>query len=121
MGEEGVEAAEGGARRMLAPVMASSLTTIAAFLPLMLVGGFMGRLFFAIPLVIISVIVASLIESFLVLPGHLRHAFKGARKKRRARIRRNLDRGFEYFRDRLESTAQANIARYSADLRAQGF
>jgi predicted metal-dependent HD superfamily phosphohydrolase len=27
----------------------------------------------------------------------------------------------EFFRDRLESTAQANISRYSADLRAQGF
>ena len=27
----------------------------------------------------------------------------------------------DYFRDRLESTARANIARYSADLRAQGF
>ena len=27
----------------------------------------------------------------------------------------------EYFRDRLESTAQTNISRYSADLRAQGF
>ncbi len=101
MGEGGVQASEGGARRMLAPVMASSLTTIAAFLPLMLVGGFMGRLFFAIPLVIVSVILASLIESFLVLPGHLRHAFKGAHKKRRARLRKSLDRGFDFFKDRL--------------------
>lgn len=101
MGEGGVEASEGGARRMLAPVMASSLTTIAAFLPLMLVGGFMGRLFFAIPLVIISVIVASLIESFLVLPGHLRHAFKGAHKRRRSNLRRRLDQGFDFFRDRI--------------------
>jgi multidrug efflux pump subunit AcrB len=101
MGEGGAQAAEGGARRMLAPVMASSLTTISAFLPLMLVGGFMGRLMFAIPLVIVSVIVASLIESFLVLPGHLRHAFKGKHKKRRAGIRKCLDNGFEFFRDRM--------------------
>lgn len=100
-GEGGVQAAVGGARRMLAPVMASSLTTIAAFLPLMLVGGFMGRIMFAIPLVIVSVIVASLIESFLVLPGHLRHAFKGAHAHRRAGIRRGLDAGFDFFRDRM--------------------
>jgi len=46
---------------------------------------------FAIPLVIVSVIVASLIESFLVLPGHLRHAFKGAHAHRRVGIRRKLD------------------------------
>lgn len=101
MGEGGVQAAEGGAKRMLAPVMASSLTTIAAFLPLMLVGGFMGRLMFAIPLVIIAVIVASLIESFLVLPGHLRHAFKGKHRARRSVIRQRLDTGFERFRDRI--------------------
>ena len=37
-GEASLEAAEGGARRMLAPVVSSSLTTISAFLPLMLVG-----------------------------------------------------------------------------------
>jgi multidrug efflux pump subunit AcrB len=101
MGEGGVQAAQGGAQRMLAPVMASSLTTIAAFLPLMLVGGFMGRLMFAIPLVIIAVIVASLIESFLVLPGHLRHAFKHAHKARRAGIRQRLDNGFNNFRNRI--------------------
>ncbi len=33
-GEGSLEAAEGGARRMFAPVMSSSLTTIAAFIPL---------------------------------------------------------------------------------------
>ncbi|MEE9447442.1 MAG: efflux RND transporter permease subunit [Arenicellales bacterium] len=98
-GESGEQAAAGGAIRMLAPVMASSLTTIAAFLPLMFVGGFMGRLMFAIPLVIIAVIIASLIESFLVLPGHLRHAFKGVHRTRRSNIRLKLDAGFERFRD----------------------
>ncbi|MFT5599005.1 MAG: multidrug efflux pump subunit AcrB, partial [Chitinophagales bacterium] len=74
-GEDPLKASEGGARRMLAPVLASSLTTIAAFLPLMLVGGRMGNIMIAIPIVIICVIIASLIESFLILPGHLRHAF----------------------------------------------
>lgn len=101
MGESGASAAQGGAQRMLAPVMASSLTTIAAFLPLMLVGGFMGKLMFAIPLVIVAVIIASLIESFLVLPGHLRHAFKHTHRARRSQIRQRLDNGFEHFRDKL--------------------
>ncbi len=74
-GEPPLLAAEGGARRMFAPVLASSLTTIAAFFPLMLIGGPMGKILFAIPLVIIAVIIASVIESFLVLPSHLRHSF----------------------------------------------
>ncbi len=101
MGEDALMASEGGARRMLAPVMASSLTTIAAFIPLMLIGGRMGNIMSAIPLVIISVIIASLIESFLILPGHLRHAFVGAQPSKRSAIREKLDNGFEYIRDHL--------------------
>jgi multidrug efflux pump subunit AcrB len=101
MGEDPLLAAEGGARRMLAPVIASSLTTIAAFLPLMLVGGRIGNILGAIPLVIICVILASLVESFLVLPGHLRNAFVHTHKIKPNSIRARLDRGFEVFRDRM--------------------
>ncbi len=97
MGEDPLRAAEGGARRMLGPVLASSLTTVAAFLPLMLVGGVMGNILSTIPLVIVSVILASLIESFLILPGHLRGAFRHAHQPRPLRVR--LDAAFERFRE----------------------
>jgi multidrug efflux pump subunit AcrB len=100
MGEDPLLAAEGGARRMLAPVIASSLTTVAAFLPLMLVGGRIGNILGAIPLVIICAILASLVESFLVLPGHLRNAFVHTHKIKPHSIRARLDRGFEVIRDR---------------------
>jgi multidrug efflux pump subunit AcrB len=75
-GEQPLKAAESGARRMFAPVLASSLTTVAAFIPLMLVSGPTGKILFDIPLIICAVILASLIESFFVLPGHLRHSFQ---------------------------------------------
>jgi multidrug efflux pump subunit AcrB len=97
MGEDPLRAAEGGARRMLGPVLASSLTTVAAFLPLMLVGGVMGNILSTIPLVIVSVILASLIESFLILPGHLRGAFRHAHQPRP--LRERLDAAFERFRE----------------------
>ncbi len=99
-GENSLRAAEGGARRMLVPVMSSSLTTIAAFLPLMIVGGIIGNILSAIPMVIICVIIASLAESFLVLPGHLRHSFHKNHHKAPAPTREKLERGFDYFRDR---------------------
>ena len=99
MGEDPLMASEGGARRMLAPVLASSLTTIAAFLPLMLIGGRMGSIMIAIPIVIICVIVASLIESFLILPGHLRHAFVQGREIKPSRLRNSLNLGFNRLRD----------------------
>ena len=93
--------AQAGARRMLTPVLSSSLTTIAAFLPLMLVGGPLGSILFAIPLVVICVILASLVESFLILPGHLYHGFRRLSGKEAGAVRRRLDRGFERFRERV--------------------
>jgi multidrug efflux pump subunit AcrB len=97
-GEPALQAAEGGAHRMLGPVTASSLTTIAAFLPLMLIGGEIGNILFAIPLVIIAVILASLIESFVILPGHLRHALKGVTKAAPGSIRHRLESGIDHLR-----------------------
>jgi multidrug efflux pump subunit AcrB len=100
-GEHSLEAAEGGARRMLAPVMASSLTTVAAFFPIMSVGGIIGNIIFDIPFVIVCVIIASLVESFLVLPGHLRQSFRHLHHAEPGRLRQRLDLGFRWFRERL--------------------
>jgi len=95
-----LNAATSGAERMFAPVMSSSLTTVAAFLPLMLVGGIIGNILFAIPLVIVCVIAASLVESFLIMPGHLRHTFACA-KPQSSRVRQILDDGFDNFKNRI--------------------
>ena len=92
-------AARDGARRMLAPVLASSLTTVAAFMPLMLVGGIIGKVLFDIPLVVVCVIFASVIESFLILPGHLHHTFRRGDGAGPGAFRRRFDSGFERFRD----------------------
>jgi multidrug efflux pump subunit AcrB len=111
-GEASLEAAEGGARRMLAPVLSSSLTTIAAFIPLMMVSGIIGSIMFDIPFVVICVIIASLIESFLVLPGHLRHSFHKAHHKESSKWRKKLDAAFEHFRDyRFRPLVKAAVAR----------
>lgn len=98
-GENSLMAAEGGALRMLAPVMSSSLTTVAAFLPLMMVTGIIGSILFDIPFVVICVIIASLIESFLILPGHLRHSFHKNHHKKNTELRQKLEDGFIRFRD----------------------
>ena len=100
-GERSLLAAEGGARRMLAPVISSSLTTIAAFLPLMLISGVIGNILFDIPFVVICVIIASLVESFLILPGHLRHTFHTMHHLDPGRLRRWLDEKFEHFREQF--------------------
>ncbi len=97
-GEPALQAAEGGAYRMLAPVTAASLTTIAAFIPLTMIGAEIGTMLMAIPMVIIAVIIASLIESFLILPGHLHHALKGVDLTKKNPVRVLFEEGFDHFR-----------------------
>ena len=99
MGEGAAHASLGGARRMLWPVIASSLTTVAAFLPLMMVGGIIGNILGDIPFVMVAVITASLIECFLILPAHLRGALAGAAALEHSALRARIDGGFARFRD----------------------
>ena len=98
MGAPAEQAAIGGANRMFALVAASSVTTIAAFVPLMMIGSEIGKMLFAIPVVMIAVILASLFESFAILPGHLNHAFKGVKKVDESSFRFKIDRWIEHFR-----------------------
>ena len=98
-GEGPASAAEGAAIRMFAPVCAASLTTIAAFAPLLAIGGPTGSILFAIPLVVICVVIASLIECFVVLPGHLRHSLQGTARQKPPRWRRMVDVQMTRFRE----------------------
>ncbi|MEE2980414.1 MAG: efflux RND transporter permease subunit, partial [Pseudomonadota bacterium] len=95
-----LDAAEAGAKRMAAPVFCASLTTIAAFVPLLVISDIIGEIIAAIPFVVIAVIVASLIESFLILPGHLRGALSHVGGPP-SRARQWFNDGFEGFRDGL--------------------
>lgn len=100
--EQGVPrhlAAEQGAQRMFAPVTAATLTTAAAFMPILFIGDRIGDIMRGIPLVVLAALFASLIECFLILPGHLRHG-KPSRKGP-SRFRRAIDGGFQWFRDRV--------------------
>ncbi|AOY89194.1 acriflavin resistance protein [Marinobacter salinus] len=110
MGEESIYASEGAAKRMVWPVLASSLTTVAAFMPLLVVGGIIGNILGDIPTVMICVLIASLLECFIVLPAHLRHAFVPRRKKtgnrkgvdtKKANPVERLRKGFEQWFDRF--------------------
>ena len=72
-GVGGTAAAIQGARRVSAPVLFSVLTTVTAFAALLTAPGPQGQLGRAIPVVVITVLLISLVESLLVLPNHLSH------------------------------------------------
>ena len=98
-GQDATEAAGNGARRMLAPVISASLTTVAAFLPLMLIGGIIGNILFDIPLVVICVIIATLVIAFLILPAHLQRVLSRLEPPPAGSLRARFDNGFERFRN----------------------
>ncbi len=100
LGEPPVEAAENAARRMAAPVISATLTTIMAFLALTAIRGRFGTLIADIPFTVIAVLTASLIECFLVLPHHMSRALRGARRRRWYDWpSHNFNRGFAWFRE----------------------
>lgn len=88
-------AALSAAKKMWPPVLASSLTTVAAFLPLVLIGGEIGALAKDIPIVVTFAIIASLIECFLILPAHLSHS----KPRPDSALRQRLDNRFNTLRD----------------------
>lgn len=69
-----IEAAVQGARDIAMPVTFSVLTNIVAFLPLLFVPGFVGKIWKVIPLVVCTVFALSLIEALFILPSHLAHS-----------------------------------------------
>ncbi|MCB0279231.1 MAG: efflux RND transporter permease subunit, partial [Calditrichaeota bacterium] len=60
-----------GVPEVAVPVMSSIFTTIAAFLPLMLMPGIMGKFMRVIPFVVCLALVASILEAFFLLPVHI--------------------------------------------------
>lgn len=73
-GLSALEASLRGVKEIFWPVLATVTTTIAAFLPILLMGGIWGDFIRAIPIVITVTLLASLVESVFILPSHLAHS-----------------------------------------------
>ncbi|MDE0896589.1 MAG: efflux RND transporter permease subunit, partial [Planctomycetota bacterium] len=67
------EAAILGTSEVGKPVIATILTTMAAFLPMLMLGGQMGMFMRPLPLIVTFCLAASVFEALLVLPVHLAH------------------------------------------------
>lgn len=63
-----------GVRKIATPATFGVLTTIAAFAPMLLVGGQVAPFFESIGMVVILCLLFSLLESKLILPAHLAHS-----------------------------------------------
>lgn len=70
-GQNPMQAALDSFKEVGAPVVASVATTMAAFLPLMLLPGIVGKFMFIIPFVVTLALAISLIEAFWMMPVHI--------------------------------------------------
>ncbi len=69
-GYNSVDSAILGTKEVVSPILSSIGTNIAAFLPLILLTGIMGKFMRIIPLVFSLALLASLFEAFFLLPSH---------------------------------------------------
>lgn len=95
---QGVISAIRGTQEVAVPVFFGVLTTVVAFIPIMMLEGRRGPIFAQIPLVIIPVLIFSLIESKLVLPSHLKHLKVDKEKNKNPflRLQHKISDGLEY-------------------------
>lgn len=70
-GWTGIDAVLDALTETAAPVTAAVLTTVAAFMPLMLLPGILGKFMMVIPLVVSVALLISLVEAFWMLPSHV--------------------------------------------------
>jgi multidrug efflux pump subunit AcrB len=115
LGESPMVAAENAARRMAMPVFAATMTTIIAFFGLLAVGGRFGSLIADIPLTVIAVLAASLVECFLILPNHMAHAMAAGAKEHWYDLpSRVVNKGFVWARETVFRPFMAGVikARY---------
>ncbi|NOX14617.1 MAG: efflux RND transporter permease subunit, partial [Epsilonproteobacteria bacterium] len=74
------EAALRGSSDVAKPVIMASITTLFAFIPILMISGTLGQFIKLIPIAVSSLLVASLIESFIFLPLHAAHILNNKTK-----------------------------------------
>lgn len=85
-GQQVLQASLDGIAEVWKPVIASIATTLAAFLPLMLLPGIVGKFMFVIPFVVTVALLTSIIEAFWMMPVHV--SVIGVRFDKPSRVQR---------------------------------
>ena len=113
-GQSRMQAALLGARELIGPIIAMTITLAAVYTPIALQGGLTGALFreFALTLAgavfisgIVALVLSPMMSAYLLPPHHVEHGFKGW-------VDRTFDRLREWYGSHLDRTLQARPAVY---------
>lgn len=98
-GEAAMAAAIHGVREVAGGVFSSFLTTCCVLGPLIFLSGELGKILRVLPMMLLLVLAASLIEAFLILPSHLGHSLSHVDPNRQSRARQRLEAWIDSGRD----------------------
>jgi len=97
------KAAVQGTAEVARPVLSTILTTVSAFMPMLLVEGEMGQWMSVVPIVVTLCLAGSLIECFVILPCHVAEFAKPAEAPEDTRFARFLPRYEGWVRKSLKN------------------
>ncbi len=101
LGKKPIRAAIDGTMEMVSPVIISLLTTATAFSMFMFLPQQAGEFFQEIAFVVIAVLAIAIIETFIILPGHVGHA-KGIKEDiKLTKIEKKAGQAMEWMRDKV--------------------
>jgi multidrug efflux pump subunit AcrB len=109
-GLEPLEAAVRSVKQLALPITATALTTIGAFLPMLVTKGIMGQFIKWIPIVVTTALTLSLVEGFFLLPLRLKLAGRTGIKSTSASAKDNND-WFDGFIKRFEDLMRILVHR----------
>lgn len=100
------------------PTVFGVLTTMAAFYPLSMIEGFLGKIFAGFAVIVVACLFFSLIESKLILPAHLAHVDTSEHKPKNIfgkawkLLRDTIEQGIEWLKNRFYKKALKNILKH---------
>ncbi len=101
-GKSSLQATIDGVHGVAGGVWSSFLTTLFVFGALALsMEGDIGKVLYAIPVVLIMTISVSMVEAFGILPNHLSHSLSNYREKRKAGFRKKFEEKIGWVREHI--------------------
>jgi len=108
-GKAPLHAAVDGVSKVMRGVFSSFATSALLFGSLLFLKGDMGQIMAVLPMVLLSVLIISLVEAFLILPNHLKHSLVKHHERDKPQWRQRFEAHFENLRHKVGMLGDLSI------------